>query len=150
MAGKGSTPRPVNSEIYSQNYDAIFKVKDKPVLDKDTGCLDIGWVNKSNCDVDMEEREHSQNPIVRYIISECQRDQERTRYVSERPGYMRCSDGTMVRAGSLSGFPGWTTRREHALEFNSHRAAALVLSKCASATITEVISNAQSSHTSGK
>ena len=28
-AGKGDTPRPVNAEVYGQNYDDIFR-KDKP------------------------------------------------------------------------------------------------------------------------
>jgi hypothetical protein len=28
-AGKGDTPRPVNAEVYGQNYEDIFR-KDKP------------------------------------------------------------------------------------------------------------------------
>jgi len=29
MSGKGDTPRPVNAEVYGQNYEDIFR-KDKP------------------------------------------------------------------------------------------------------------------------
>jgi len=83
----------------------------------------------------------SLHPLVRYIVSEYRKDQKRTWYVAARPGYMRCSDGTMARDGSFDGGPEWTLKRDHALEFESHRAAALVRSKCPSAIITEVVSN---------
>ena len=78
-------------------------------------------------------------PLVRYIVSEYRKDQKQTWYVAARPGYMRCADGTMARNGSFAGGPEWTTRREHALVFESHRAASLVRSKCPSATIVEVV-----------
>jgi hypothetical protein len=79
----------------------------------------------------------SLHPLVRYIVSEYRKDQKRTWYVAARPGYMRCSDGTMVRDGSFAGGPEWTLKRDHALEFGSHMAAARVRSKCPSATITK-------------
>jgi hypothetical protein len=44
----------------------------------------------------------------------------------------------MARDGDFIGGPEWTTRREHALRFESHRAAALVRSKCPGATISEI------------
>lgn len=83
----------------------------------------------------------SLHPLVRYIVSEYRKDRGETWYVAARPGYMRCPDGTMARDGSFASGPEWTTRREHALMFEGHRAASLVRSKCPSATIAEVVSN---------
>jgi hypothetical protein len=74
----------------------------------------------------------------RYIISEYRKGRKETWYVCARSGYMRRSDGTMARDGEFPGGPEWTTRREHALEFDSHRAAARVRSRCPSATVTPI------------
>jgi len=30
MSGKGDTPRPVNAEVYGQNYEDIFRKQDVP------------------------------------------------------------------------------------------------------------------------
>ncbi|RME32176.1 MAG: hypothetical protein D6800_00090 [Candidatus Zixiibacteriota bacterium] len=52
-------------------------------------------------------------------------------YVCARPGWMLCRDGKHRRDGTdpkRSG-PEWTERREHALIFRSHRAAARIASK---------------------
>ncbi len=78
---------------------------------------------------------------MKYIITEVRRDQRHkpTWYVAARPGYMRCADGTYQRDGSFAGGPEWTLKREHAFEFATHRAAALVKSKCPSAKIVEIL-----------
>lgn len=73
-----------------------------------------------------------------YIIKEHRTDLKKTFWVCAKPGYMRCSDGKQRRDGLLTGGPEWTTNRDHAFQFESHRAAARVASKCPSATIEEL------------
>ena len=70
-----------------------------------------------------------------FIIQEYRKDLKLTWYVAARPGYCRTSKGTYIRDGSLNGGPEWTTNRDHAFEFASHRAAARVQSRCPGARI---------------
>lgn len=65
-----------------------------------------------------------------FIVSEYRKDLEQTWYVCARPGYYRKSDGTQARDGAFSGGPEWTTKRDDAFLFQSHRAAARVAGKC--------------------
>lgn len=71
-----------------------------------------------------------------FIVQEFRKDKKRMMYVCARPGYYRKADGTFGRDGSPS--PEWTEKREHAFEFPTHRAAAIVRNKCVSATINEL------------
>lgn len=75
---------------------------------------------------------------VRYIVSEYRIDKKQTYYVCAKPGYARCENGTMVRDGSFKGGPEWTTKRDFALEFTSHRVAARVANTSPSSVITEI------------
>lgn len=46
-------------------------------------------------------------------------------YVCAPPGYYRGADGCIIPDGSTGG-PEWTTKRDHALVFDTHRKAARV------------------------
>lgn len=62
-------------------------------------------------------------------------------YVCARPGFCRDAGGKQIRDGTcpVKSGPEHSTRREHALLFKSHRAAARVAAKCPSAKIVEVL-----------
>lgn len=71
-----------------------------------------------------------------FIVSYFNTGWQRTAYVCARPGWYRLADGTMKRDNPNSG-PEWTVRRDDALEFKSHRAAARVANVCFGVTITK-------------
>jgi len=91
-------------------------------------------------DLILKEPERFKFTKTGYIITEYRRDKKATWYVCARPGYMRLSlTGGFARDGSFKGGPEWTTNREHALIFDTHRKAARVASKCPGANIVEVL-----------
>ena len=70
----------------------------------------------------------------RYIVQD-DRMRHGYKWVVALPGYYRTSDGTMKRDNPKSG-PEWG-KRDYAMLFKSHRAAARVCNKCSSARIIE-------------
>lgn len=75
-----------------------------------------------------------------FIIQEYRKDLNETWYVCAKPGYYRSKDGTCIRdETSKNGGPEWTTKRDHAFLFISHRSAARVKSLCPSAIIVDVM-----------
>ena len=46
-AGKGDTPRPVNAEVYGQNYEDIFR-KDKPPTTETNETKDKSDISNGN------------------------------------------------------------------------------------------------------
>jgi len=46
-AGKGDTPRPVNAEVYGQNYEDIFR-KDKPQTTENNETKDASDTGKGD------------------------------------------------------------------------------------------------------
>lgn len=75
--------------------------------------------------------------MTRFIVQEYRRDKRAMYYVAARPGWYRSKTGEQVRDGSTGG-PEHTTNREHALEFETHRAAARVASLCPGSEIVTV------------
>lgn len=76
--------------------------------------------------------------MPKFIISDYRKGTRVTWYVCAPPGYYRKANGTLAKDGCFQGGPEWSTTREHALEFHSHRSAARVANKCVSATIKPV------------
>ena len=60
-------------------------------------------------------------------------------YMSAPPGFARASDGRIVRDGMKDSGPEWTVQRSDAYIFKSHRAAARVANKCATAKILPIL-----------
>lgn len=72
-----------------------------------------------------------------YIVQEYRRDKKAVSYVCARPGWYRSANGEQVRDGSTGG-PEHTFKRDHALEFETHRSAALVAGLCPGSEVVEV------------
>ena len=75
--------------------------------------------------------------MTRFIVQEWRRDKREMYYVAARPGYYRSKTGEQVRDGSTGG-PEHTTNRNHALEFETHRAAARVANLCPGSEVVAV------------
>jgi hypothetical protein len=74
--------------------------------------------------------------MTKFIVREYRRDKRLTCYVCARPGWYRSANGEQIRDGSTGG-PEHTYNREHALEFKSHRSAALVANLCPGSEVVE-------------
>lgn len=77
--------------------------------------------------------------VSTFIVTDTRKGSGRVFYVAARPGFYRSANGEQINdgTGGKSG-PEWTDKREFALKFKSHRAAAIVANKCASAEIVEI------------
>lgn len=75
--------------------------------------------------------------MTTYIVQEYRRDLRQMSYVCARPGWYRSANGEQIRDGSAGG-PEHTYRRDHALEFQTHRAAAMVAGLCPGSEVVRV------------
>ena len=72
--------------------------------------------------------------MKKYIVTETRLGSGKVYYVAARPGFYRAANGEQLR-DNLTSSAEWTDNRDHALEFKSHRAAAIVANKTISGTI---------------
>lgn len=75
--------------------------------------------------------------MTTYIVQEYRRGKGLACYVCARPGWYRSANGEQIMDGSKGG-PEHTFKREHALEFETHRSAARVSGLCPGSEVIKV------------